>query len=444
MRENWGKATGIFLLVAGVYGMTLNSWNADKFSLQNATVAALTERGSFALADQVIPGFNLVEGAETFRFKYSIYPMKQPGQTILGTLIYWPLYQLGINFQNHFHYVSHLITFFTSSLMMAGVATLLFLLAFQLTKQTKVAMGISLIFAFGTIIWPYAGVSHHDIYGTFWGVLAFGSYYIARKHKEPRRYLWVGIFSTFALFFTMLPLTMPMVMWGITYIEKKTANLKNLTLGMIVGLLPTLIFNQVMFGNPWLPPNLAGKVADTMPLLSLPNFLSKLWFYLGSPTTAWWAFMPVLIFGMIGISRIPKKDKWLKYILCWLPLAQLIHISTMQTFGGYQYGPRYLLTVLPYLSLGIVYWIRQKHAFLPNFLFILAGSYSVIVGALGAVRTVMYEVPGPYAPGVFIYQLLHNEGPQFRMLIPGLILVLISGVWFYRLKQAGELGKEEK
>jgi len=205
--------------------------------------------------------------------------------------------------------------------------------------------------------------------------------------------------------------------------------LKKLSLGMILGLLPTLSFNYLIFGKPWLPPNLAGKVADTMPLWSLPNFLDKLWFYLASPTTSLFIFSPILIFGIIGILKAPK-------ILLLIPLFQLAHISLMETFGGYQYGPRYLLTTLPYLSLGIVYWLRKRHNRFLGLIFGLAFTYSVGVAFLGAIRTVMYEVPGPYAPHVFLEQWLYSEGPDFRLFLPGLVLVIFSVFWFYKLKRA--------
>jgi len=174
----------IFLIVTGVLAMTINSWNASAFGLQNATVAALVERGTFALVDQVIPGFNLVEGTETFKFGKEVYPMKQPGPTILGAMVYYPLYKLGINYRNHFDYVSHLVTFGTSTIMMAIAAVLIFILGFAMTKAWKSAAAAALLFPLGTMIWPYAGVSHHDIYGIFFGLLSLTAYYFGEREKK--------------------------------------------------------------------------------------------------------------------------------------------------------------------------------------------------------------------------------------------------------------------
>ncbi|MFZ2199766.1 MAG: hypothetical protein WAV40_03180 [Microgenomates group bacterium] len=431
MRGNWGKVIGIFLVVSGALTATINSWNAEYFGLQNATVAALVEKGTFALVDQVIPGFNLVEGTETFRYGKSVYPMKQPGGTIIGAIVYAPLYKVGFTYANHFDYVSHLITFGTSTMMIALSAVIIYYLALSITKKHNVAMISALLFPLGTIIWPYAGVSHHDIYGVFWGLLALACYYFAHKFDNQRYLFFAGLFSTLTLFFTMLPLTLPIVLWGMTIAAKDLKKIVNLTLGMIVGVLPTSIFNGLVFGNPFLPPNLAGKVSDTMPLISLPNLLSKLWFYLGSPTTSLIVFSPILIFGVIGIWNLRKNDKLLARLLFLIPATQLLHISSMETFGGYQYGPRYLLPTFGCLILGVSVWLKEKHTKLANYLFIVTAIFSVVIAKLGALQTVMYPVPGPYAPIVFFNNIIEWKMPIFRMLYLGIMIFGIGLVTLY-------------
>lgn len=431
----------IFFLVVGVYTMTINSWNADKFLLQNATVASLVERKSFTLVDKIVPNFYYVVGEETFRIGELIYPMKQPGQTVLGALVYAPLYYMGFDYDRHFHYVSNIVTFFTSTLMMASTTVILYYLASHMTKSIKLGTMVGLSFAFGTIIWSYAGVSHHDIYGTFWGVLSFGCYYLARQTKNIKYYFGAGFFATLILFFTMLPLTFSLVMLGVTLITKKREAIKRLGLGMMAGLIPTILYNTILFGKPWLPPNLAGKVADTMPLLSIGNFVQKLWFYLLAPTSSIFLFMPFLIFGILGTLKVSSQKLWLKQLLIYVPLFQLIHIASIETFGGYQYGPRYLLTIIPYLCLGVGFYLQKKKSGFRLLLFYLALGYSVFVAFLGSVRTVMYEVPGPYAPGIFIKQLLYNEGPEFRLFGFGGVVTGVALILAYKLRKELRVAK---
>lgn len=408
---------------------TINSWNAQAFGLQNASVAALVERHTFALVDQVIPGFNLVEGTETFRYGRLVYPMKQPGQTIMGSLVYWPLYHVGFTFANHFDYVSHLITIGTSTILTAGAAVLVFLFGFKLTNNRKASFVGALLFVFGTLVWPYAGVTHHDILGMSIGLAAVTSFSVALASRARAMYFLAGALATLTLFFTMLPLTLPIVISLVSLRFDRYSHTLWLALGLTLGILPTLAFNYLIFGNPWLPPNIAGQVSDTMPLLSLPNLVEKLWFYLGAPSTSLWAFAPILLFGLLGILSL--QNRVFKTLLLALPLAQLLHISSMETFGGYQYGPRYLLSVIPYLALGIPVWLTKAHAPIARFVFALCVLYSVGVAALGATQTVMYPVPGPYAPLAFVTQILLGKWPTFRMLRPGFLLILFTGVWWY-------------
>lgn len=423
---------GLFLVTAGILTLTINSWNAQFFGLQNATVAALVEHHTFALVDQVIPGFNLVEGTETFRYGKHVYPMKQPGPTVLGAFIYLPLYMVGINYQNHFDYASNFVTFGTSTVMMAISSVLIYILCLKITKRTRSSCIAALLFPLSTLIWPYAGVSHHDIYGVFWSLLALTVYYIAHQKTRLAWLFVAGAISTFTLFFTMLPLTLPLAFLLMTLGRKKVREVVTLLSGMILGFLPTMIFNGLVFGNPLLPPNLAGQVSDTMPLLSVTNFLSKLWFYLGAPTTSLLVFSPVLLFGIAGIWQLGQKELWLKKLLVLIPLLQLLHISSMETFGGYQYGPRYLLPILGCLSIGIALWISVRHRPWTMVLFAALTCYSILVAGLGAIQTVMYPMPGPYAPLAFLTQMSLGKFPVFRLWPLGFGLFLPGSYLLYR------------
>lgn len=431
MRQKWYHLVSISLFVGGMLTMTINSWNAKFFGLQNATVAALVEHQTFALIDQVIPGFNLVEGTETFRFGKDVYPMKQPGGTIIGAIIYYPLYLLDFTYVNHFDYVSHIVTWGTSTFLMALTSIVMYLFVNQVTKNYKVATTTAIMMPLATTIWPYAGVSHHDIYGIFWSTLALYLFYLGYTNHKTK-YLWLaGFLATFTLFFTMLPLTLPVSLVILVAWERNWKKLWSLGFGLLAGYIPNALFNWINFGNPLLPPNLAGQVSDTMPLLSLTNFTSKLWFYLGSPSSAIIYFAPVLLYGVIGIWQM-KKNEWLKRLLTIVPLLQLLHISTMETIGGFQYGPRYLLPTFSCLVVGIAVWLTKKHTQVTKYGFVIAVVYSITVAAIGAIQTVMYPMPGPYAPLVLGAQIIRGEMPIFRMLIPGLILTMLGAYGLYK------------
>ena len=402
----------LFLLVWGASTMTVNSWNARSFGLQNATVAGLAQHRTFALRDQVFPGFNLVEGDETLRHGSLVYPIKQPGQTIVGALVYAPLYSLHITFANHYDYVSNVITAATSGVFIACVSVLLAMLA--------ESVWAGLLFFFATIVWPYAGVSHHDIYALL--PLTLGIYAFSRE-----RYARAGLFFGLMWFFSMLPLTLPIVA-GLVILRIHRTSAVQYGIGFLVGLVPTILYNWILFGNPLLFPNLAGGVIDTIPKFSLANLLSHLYYYVAAPATSLIFFSPVLVFGFLGLFYLPKRLRTLSLAVI---IFHILHISSQWTYGGYEYGPRYFLPLIPFFALGIGTWMKLRHRTVSTILFVVAAIYSSYVAMVGALTTVMYPLPyapvdGPatYAPFVAWGEIVSRNLPTFRLWPVGVILVV--------------------
>ena len=63
-------------------------------------------------------------------------------------------------------------------------------------------------------------------------------------------------------------------------------------LAALAGLVPTLVFNAMLFGNPLTPPNVAGAFQDTFPRFGWDNLAQKLDFYFLSGKTGILAFSP--------------------------------------------------------------------------------------------------------------------------------------------------------
>ncbi|MEI6690148.1 MAG: hypothetical protein WCL07_00195 [bacterium] len=410
--KDWRFATSVFFIAWGVVTCPINSLNAKYFGLQNATIAGLSDHGTFGLLDQAIPGFNLVEGDETFRYQNQVFPLKQPGQTIVGSIIYTPLKYVGIEWKHHYDYASNIITMMTSGVGMAIVATLLFLISKSYLAPA--------IFVLGTIAWPYAGVSHHDIYAMMVGFVAVYLVYC-------KRYISAGIAAGMTLFFSMLPLTLPLGLGIlILLITKEVKILIRYGTGVATGLAPSLVFNYLNFGNPLLFPNLAGKIADTMPMWDIANFAAHINFYLTDPKSALWAFSPILLFGIIGYKKLRQTSRMLAYAAVIIPTLQLLHICTQQTFGGYQYGPRYLLPTLPLLSLLAASGWEKLGAWARK-IFVLLFGYSIFVAAVGAITTAMYPMPNtPFAPFAQLIYIVSNQLPSYRLLPAGILLILIG------------------
>jgi hypothetical protein len=61
-----------------------------------------------------------------------------------------------------------------------------------------------------------------------------------------------------------------------------------------------------------------------------------------------------------------------------------------------------------------------------SYLFGVSLFWSVVVSIIGAIQTVMYPMPGPFAPITLANQILIGKMPEFRMLPFGIILILMG------------------
>lgn len=418
MWRHWAKIVGLFLFISGTVTLTINANNAYSFRLQNATVSALSTRQTFTLKELEVPDFRLIVGEETFRISEDIYPMKQPGQTIAGAGVYSLLKRNGISYQDQYLRASSLVTMGTSAVLAGLMAVLMFRLTWKKTGKEWIGWTTALILIWGTIIGPYAGVTHHDIFGVFFTLLAITLFAQEEQGKGRWGETGAGMAAGLSIFFTML--TLPVLAAVLLAAKHRVRALS----GAILGLTPTLLFNLLLFGKPWLVANLAGKVSDTVPLLSLSNLAEKLWFYLGNPATAWWSFMPVLLWGLLGMVKAGKTSTGK---LLWLMvLGQLLYISSIETFGGHQYGPRYLLPAIPAVVVGIGTWLKAPHPSWQRGLFWVTAGYSLVVSVIGAVQTVMYPLFEGYAPYRLMLKIMAGEIPTMRVWKYGAVMSLLG------------------
>ena len=73
----------------------------------------------------------------------------------------------------------------------------------------------------------------------------------------------------------MLPFSMVVVL-SVYYLSSQ--RLRGVTLfiiGLLIGLLPLLVHNEICFGNPFLLPNIAGNYRDTFFHFSVEHFIKS-------------------------------------------------------------------------------------------------------------------------------------------------------------------------
>lgn len=416
MRRILFIALSIFFCIWGVITLTINESDAQAFRMQNATIAALVNRHTFTLKELEVPDFRLVVGQETFRISEDIYPMKQPGQTIWGAPVYTILKSMGITYEVHYLWASSMITMLTTASLVALTGIVIFFLVLKETSNIKASVIAAFATTLGTNLWVYGGVTHHDAMAVFFVALSL-------IYFNNKKWVLSGISAGVTTLFSMLPLPILLA----TYIAARKERLR-VFWGLAIGAVPFALFNTIVFGKPWLPPNIAGEVSDTVPLLSLTNFVQKIWFYLGDPNTAFWAFSPILILAIYAIYRNRKSNNSFYFLLTIAPIFQLLYVSTIETYGGHQYGPRYLLPTIPYLGVGIGMWLDEAKKGWWKQLTVILLIYSFAVSLIGSLMTAMYPLDEGYAPFSLVSKVISLDLPVFRVWKYGMVLILIGAL----------------
>ncbi|HEV7472400.1 MAG TPA: hypothetical protein VGN90_00020, partial [Pyrinomonadaceae bacterium] len=164
----------LFLLLWFAYGAAINSSNLIEFDLQQIGVEAIVERGHFYLEGSTSP--QLQTKGDVFEYRGHKYAAKQPGQFMVGAIVYAVLHQLGLSYVNHYLLTAALVTFLTTSLVLATSGVALFGIAREMTADGRGLLwplAAMLSYALTTTAFAYSGIAHHDALATGYLVIAF-------------------------------------------------------------------------------------------------------------------------------------------------------------------------------------------------------------------------------------------------------------------------------
>src|SRR5437016_5163415 len=164
----------LFLFLWLGYGAAINSDNLVKFNLQQIGVEAIVERHQFYLEGSAVP--DLFPQGDVFLYQGHKYAAKQPGQSMVGAVVYWVLRVLGLRYANNYLLTSALVTFFTTSLVLAASAIAVFRISRKLTRDIQSLFWPTLTtfaYALATTVFTYSGIAHHDALATGYLAIAF-------------------------------------------------------------------------------------------------------------------------------------------------------------------------------------------------------------------------------------------------------------------------------
>lgn len=417
----------LFAFFFGILASFINSNDIKIFPIYHLGIEAIVERGNIHLQGsetfQSAPGL----GSDQFEFKGRIYTNKQPGIFFIGSIVYYLLKVFGITYKNNFMLAAGLVILFTSVLMSAVMITLIFNIAFNITKNYFYSLLISCFFGFGTLVFPYSGLVHHDISATFF--LFLGFYLLFYKyHMSKKNILFIiplsGFCIGFSLFNSYNILALMLFLSLYVILHKNLKDIILFLIFLICGLLPSFIFNYVVFGDPLLFPIKLFNFDERSEFYYQFDIPSRLYFYFISPKTSITFFSPITIMGLVGIFLLPSKYSREKATIVSAFLLETINLSTQTYVGWCQYGPRYFLEIFPFVLIGLSSFFTEHKKFIP-FVFLL-GVISIIICTTGSLMGCIYCDTDKNAFLSYVTKIISGELPDFQFAYFGIFMVLVS------------------
>lgn len=379
-----------------------------------AHTVALAENGSLSLsqplAEAVYPDVGYIDG----RF-YSFFA---PGISILAV----PFYKLGSIFN-----LAQVATFSVISLFALGTMFFLYKIGKDIfSLNTPTALLAPIIFAFGSTAWSYATTLYQHHLTTFFII---SSFYAVWKYSKKTKwsYVWGAyIWSAYALAFTVdypnLVLMLPIILYFFfsSIMMVRASNKIQLSLRpaiaftSIVFVLISLLhayYNQTQFGS-W--KTLSGSIVgyrdikernltlnDTEQIKVIADrktshsFFSEeklpggVYTLLIAPDKGIFFFSPLFLLGGAAVvTAIRKLDTQKSVLLSIIGVNLFLYASFGDPWGGWAFGPRYLILSMSVLSLFIAVWLAQvKHQVFAKGLLLLLFAYSSAISLIGVLTT---------------------------------------------------------
>ncbi len=377
---------------------------------------AFAEHHSFsldqALADVVYPDVGYVDG----RF-YSFFA---PGLSVLAV----PMYTLGRVFQ-----LTQVFSFATVSLFALGSMFFLYKIGRDIFKlPTANSLIAPVIFAFGSTSWSYATTLYQHHVSTF---LIISSFYAVWRFSKGRRmrflwgaYVWLSYAVAFTVDYPNLVFMMPIMV----YFFFSSVTFSKIRRKMTVGIKPAFLLTAILFffitglhlwynqqelGN-WrsLHGTIPGyktirelnlfereggedtlkeieKDKTTTSFFAEENLMFGLYTLTVAPDKGILVFSPIFLLAVGGVIALFNRMDMKRGILLTIAgLNIFLYASFGDPWGGWAFGPRYLIIAMSVLSLLIAVWLSQsKNILIAKIITLILFSYSAAISLIGVLTT---------------------------------------------------------
>ena len=254
----------------------------------------------------------------------------------------------------------------TSAFFGAGSVALLYFWLRGLACGVGRSAGFALIAAFATYLWPLSATTFDQAQQAFFLTAALYFAWKSGRDDSIRSSAWAGVaFGCLLNYQENFALLWPAAL--LLTLRGQSVAMRRVRLRVLAQLVPILAgvallfaFNKLRFEVAYLfdrvPVGIAHPPGLGNPLVGLPSLLL-------SPGKGILFYSPVLILGLLGLSRLRTADPWLVRAIGAASAAQLIFISCLSFFGSdWAWGPRYLGPLLLLWILPAALWVPRTIA----------------------------------------------------------------------------------
>ena len=265
------------------------------------------------------------------------------------------------------HAVRYVMSFFDVLISTLGVLVLYFILL-RLTKSHLTSWFVSLLYAFGTIAWSYAGSFFSEPTAI---LFVLCSYYLLMRpagargvmncllsglllglavSSHPTAILFAPFFLLQAMHFDNGPVPRSQRAWSAGA----------WTIGLLI-VLPALgWYNHARFGD-WLESGRSLSKYNKTVLVLSGEFWRNLEGVLIGAGKGVLVFCPLLIMSALVWRRFHKAHPWTLTLLIGMVAVRILFNAAYHDWNaGFCLGPRYQLMVMPFALIPLAWWLKEQ------------------------------------------------------------------------------------